>query len=327
MEPLIYFPTFEPPSDSWLKFALLYFDNFKPIVPYARRNHLSENFRQIENETDLISLYSPNYEDGHLASFRAIDEAEKILSNTYGRSPFFGTVNVLRKWKKPSNWTFMVYREKFSDNWVHFCESNQIGRQTEEGILLPEELGFLFMAYLAREIAFKESAAVITDSNRFDSFTNYSRTKSPAINKKAKFAKGLFNLLVPQNLSTMPFGQLIKFRNRNRHLIEAFNKELDKVQQKVGEGYKEQDFINQYNNIYSEFSREIILQGMGVASIPFAAYILIKNPEATAPDYIKETLGALGIVLGGVYAFGGRLEDIKTKRYCKKYLTNLQRIR
>ena len=30
MEPLIYYPTFEPPTDAWLKFSLLYFENFRP---------------------------------------------------------------------------------------------------------------------------------------------------------------------------------------------------------------------------------------------------------------------------------------------------------
>ena len=31
------------------------------------------------------------------------------------------------------------------------------------------------MTYLAKELAFRESAAIITDNNRFDNFTNYAR--------------------------------------------------------------------------------------------------------------------------------------------------------
>lgn len=59
MEPLIYYPTFEPPSDIWLKFSLLYFENFKPIGAYNRRHLISNNFRLVEQETDLVSLYEP----------------------------------------------------------------------------------------------------------------------------------------------------------------------------------------------------------------------------------------------------------------------------
>lgn len=327
MESLIYYPTFEPPSEIWLKFSLLYFENFKPIIPYNRRNLISDNFRLIERETDLVTLYAPDYEDGHRASLQSIDEVEKILRNTYDRSPLFRQINVLRNWHNPDNWRFLVFKEKFSENWVYFCKENNLGRRTEDGLLMSEELAFLFMTYLAKEIAFRESAAIITDNNRFDNFTNYARATTPTIDRRTRFAKGLLNFLVPKNLSEIPIDRLIEFRNRNRHLIRAFNSELDNVQAKISEGYSHQDFIESYNDIYSEYSREILLQGIGLASIPFAAYILIQNPNATSPEYIKEVLGALGIILGGGYALNKGLKDNQTKRYCKKYLTNLERLR
>lgn len=327
MEPLIYYPTFEPPSDIWLKFSLLYFENFKPIVPYNRRHLISDNFRLVEQETDLVTLYEPRYEDGHRASLQAIEEVEKILRNTYDRSPLFRQVNVLRNWNNPTNWQFLVFREKFSDNWVYFCEENNLGRQTQDGLLMSEELAFLFMTYLAKEIAFHESAAIVTDNNRFDNFTNYARSTYATIDRKTKFAKGIFNLIVPKNLSQISIGHVIDFRNRNRNLLRAFNSELDNVQDKISEGYSHQDFIDSYNNIYSEYSREILTQGLGLASIPFAAYILLQNPNSTTPEYIKEILGALGIILGGGYTLNKGLKDNQTKRYCKKYLTNLERLR
>ncbi len=327
MEPLIYYPTFEPPSDIWLKFSLLYFENFKPIVPYNRRHLISDDFRRIENETDLITLYAPNYDDGYRASLQAIEEVDKILNNTYDRSPLFNHVNILRSWREPSNWNFLVYNEKFSDNWLYYCEHNNIGIRTNDGILLPEELAFMFMTYLAKEIAFRESAAIITDNNRFDNFTNYSRSTTPTIVKRTNFAKGLFNLIVPKNLADIPFDRLIEFRNRNRNLITSFNEELDNVQNRIGEGYTHQDFIDRYNNIYSEFSSEILLQGIGIASIPLAAYILIQNKQATTPEYVKEILGGLGVILGGGYSLNKGLRDIRTRRYCKKYITNLERLR
>jgi len=329
MEPLIYYPTFEPPTDIWLKFSLLYFENFKPIVPYCRQHLLSANFRRVENETDLVTLYSPEYNVGYRASLQAIEEAKKILNNTYERSYLFGQIDVLRNWRNPSNWTFLVCREKFSEEWVYFCESNNIGKRTpdSDGILLPEGLAFLFMTYLAKEIAFIKSAAIITDNNRFDNFTNYSRVTTPTIDNRTRFAKGLFNLLVPKNLADIPFERLIEFRNQNRRLITSFNSELDNVQNKIGNGYTHQDFIDRFNNIYSEFNENILLQGFGIASIPFAAYILIKNNQATTPEYVKEILGSLGIIFGGGYSLSRVLKDKETKRYCKKYITNLGRLR
>ena len=183
------------------------------------------------------------------------------------------------------------------------------------------------MTHLAKEIAFTQSAAIITDNNRFDNYTNFSRVTTPYVDRRTKFAKGIINLLVPSNLADIPIEKLIKFRNKKRKLIAAFNQEIDNVQEKISIGFTERSFIDSYNNIYSEFSKEVLLQGLGIAAIPLAAYILIHNPLATAPEYINEILGGIGMVLGGGYALNKGLRDIQTKRYCKKYLTNLERIR
>lgn len=327
MEPLIYYPNFEPPDETWLKFALLYFENFRPIVPYNRRNLLTDNFRNIQDNTDLISLYAPDHEEGHRASLTAIDEATKILENTYDRSPLFRQTNIRRKWENSANWNYLIYQEKFSYEWINFCRDNNIGRQVDEGLLLPEELAFLYMTYLAKEIAFKESAAIITDNQRFDNFTNYSRSTTPLINTRNRFAKGIINMLVPVNLSEIPINRIIEFRNRNRVLISSFNQELTNIQNKISEGHSERDFIDSYNRVYSELSRNIILQGIGVAAIPFAAYVLIQNPNTTSPEYIKEILGSISMVLGGGYTLNAALRDTESRRYCKKYITNLERLR
>lgn len=327
MEPLIYYPTFEPPSETWLKFSLLYFENFKPIVPYERQHLLSDNFRRIQNETDLVTLFNPSHQLAYRASLHAIEEAEKIIEDVHARSFLFGKINVLRDWQNPDKWNFLVYGEKFSPKWTSFCLENRLGRRTRDGLLMPEELAFLFMTYLAKEIAFTESAALITDNNRFDNFTNYTRFTKPTIDTKTKFAKGLFNLIVPKDLNEIPFEKLIRFRNQNRHLLQSFNSEIDNVQMKISEGYTHRDFIESYNNIYSEFSREVLSLGLGISSIPFAAYMLIHNPKATSPEYIKEILGSLGLILGGGYALNKVLKDTQTRRYCKKYITNLERLR
>ena len=327
MEPLIYYPTFEPPTESWLKFSLLYFENFRPIIPDNRANQLSDNYRRILDNTDLINPYNPAPDIGYRASLKAIEEVQKIFEHRYERSLLFNSINLIRKWQNPESWNFNVYEEKFSFPWADYCERNNIGRRTNTGIALPEELAFLFMTFLAKEIAFEESAAIITDNNRYDNFTNHTRSTTPSLNRRTKFAKGIINLLIPQNLAEIPFERLIEFRQNNRENLRAFNNELQNIQEKIGQGYSEQDFINSYNNIYSEFSRQVVLTGIGLASIPFAAYMLIQNPIATTPEYVKEILGALGIIVGGGYALNSGLKDNQTGRYCKKYITNLERIR
>jgi len=326
MQRLIYYPTFEPPDKEWLKFSLLYLEEFQPIVPYNRRDEFSDEYKKLIDETDLINPFSPDYSQGNRASFKAIQEAEAFLSAERRSGPF-KTTRLKEKWQDVTQWNYLIYEEKFSYDFVQFCKDNKIGKRISEGLLLPDELGFIFMTHLAKEIAYDRDASIITDHIKFDDYTNISRTISKGTQKRNKFAKGIINLIVPQNLGYIDFNQLIEFRTKNRELISVFNHEIDRMQESIGNAVTERSFIDSYNHIYSEISKTVLLTGIGIASLPFAAYILINNPNALAAEYVKETLGGLGVILGGTYALDKLWIDMKDKRYCKKYLANLARLK
>lgn len=57
MKDMIYYPGFETKDENWLKFALLYFDTLRPIIPYticSEKKYLSGTFQYVMGETDLI---------------------------------------------------------------------------------------------------------------------------------------------------------------------------------------------------------------------------------------------------------------------------------
>ena len=65
MKDMIYYPGFETRDENWLKFALLYFDTLRPIIPYtiySEKRYLSDTFQYVMGETDLIKPYRPEYE-------------------------------------------------------------------------------------------------------------------------------------------------------------------------------------------------------------------------------------------------------------------------
>jgi len=327
MKKYLYYPNLEPPNTEWLKFSILYLEKFESIVPYNRQNLISDDYRKLSNETDLVEMYSPKYEQGERASIKAIEEAIKFLEKPYERSFLFNKINIKRNWKDPNNWTYQVFSEKFSYQFIEFCEKEKIGQRNRDGLLLPKELAFLFMTYLAKEISCERNGAIITDNIEFDNFSNFSRVYNPNIRNRNKFMKGIINLLVPANISEISFDKLIEFRNRNREKIKAFNNQIDIVESAIGNGITERQFIESFNEIYSELTREIVLMGIGLASIPFVAYMLINNPQALSAEYSKEILGALGIAVGGTYAIKKAFIDTKEKRLSKKYLTNLERLK
>jgi len=130
--------------------------------------------------------------------------------------------------------------------------------------------------------------------------------------------------LVPTDLEGVSFSKLIAFRNRNRDLIREFNLQIEKVQDKIASGYSDRDFIDSFNNVNSEIAKEILRFGLGTVAIPFAFYTLLHNPAALESAYSKEVLSALGVVVGGVFGLRKGLKDNRSRRYCKKYFSELE---
>lgn len=327
MKKLIYYPNFEPPNTEWLKFSLLYLDRLESIVPNERQHLISDDYRWLLNETDLLEMYSPSYNESERASIKAVEEALKFIDNPDLRSSLFNRPNILRDWRSQDKWNYNIFSEKFSNSFSDFVLRNQIGKRTEDGLILPKELAFIFMTYLAQEISTNRNGSIITDNIEFDHFTNYSKVINPSINNRHKFMKGIVNMILPGNLADIPLERLIDFRNKNREKILSFNNQINLFEDSIGKANAERDFINSFNDIYSELAKEILLLGIGIASIPFATYILIQNQNALIAEYIKETLGGIGLGLGGIYTIKRALFDNKEKRQCKKYIANLTRLK
>lgn len=88
MKKYIYYPNFEPPENEWLKFSILYLDKFESIIPYNRQHLISNDYRKLQNETDLVDFFSPEYYQGEQASLKAISEAERIIKRTTNQASF-----------------------------------------------------------------------------------------------------------------------------------------------------------------------------------------------------------------------------------------------
>ena len=323
MKKYLYYPSFEPPNTEWLKFSLLYLEKFESIVPYERQHLISDDYRQISNETDLVDLYSPNYQQGERASEKAIWQVERILNHPYRTSGRFNRINLKRQWENRLNWNFQIYSEKFSYQFGQFCVENKIGRQNANGLLLPRELAFLFMTHLAKEISYDRNGSIITDNTEFDHYTNYSRVYKPATRKRNEFMKGIIQLIIPTDISNISFSDLIEFRNKNRQRISEFNAQIENVEDSIGNGLTETEFIESFKNSYKELSDQILLLGARASIIPLASYMLINDPTALTEEYAKNILTALGIGLGGYFAVKNSLINTQSKRSCKKYFTNV----
>ena len=327
MENLVYFPTFEPPTPNWLKFALLYVENFNPIIPLSGMEHLSTDYRRVIDNTDLIEPYMPRYDQGDRASIKTVEFIERIDRNPDWYSSLFRRADISRVIRNDQQRNFKIFEEKFSMTFGNFCVQNGFGEMTDGGINVTEEMAFIFMSFLAEEIAFEEGKSIITDNHKFDNFLSHRRVIPRNVITRNSFAQGVIGLSIPRNIAEIPIQNIIEFRNRNREKIRAFNIELNNSLNNVQAGITERDFVERFNNIYSELTSDILSQGTGIVTIPLATYILLQNPIVSSAEYINQIIGGLGLILTAKITIESRWKEIVNAHNCKRYLTNLERLR
>jgi len=326
MENLVYFPTFEPLSQKWLKFAILYVENFNPIIPYSGNSQLSNAYVKVIEETDLIVPYQPKYDQGDRASVKVVDFFDKVMGKPDRYVNVFNKPNIIRDFQNPKE-RFKIYSEKFSYTFEDFCLKNRLAIKTDGGVLVSEELAFIYLAFLAEEIAYDEGKSIITDSNRFDNFLNFNRMNPHGVRIRTDFAQGILSLLIPKNITEISIDRLIVFRRKQRNRIRAFNHELNHAFDQLQNGITEEAFVERFTNIYSELTSEILAQGIGIASIPLGTYLLMSNSDTKGLEYVNQIAGGLGLIMAGRLAIGRRWKEIVSKHNCKRYLTQLQQIR
>jgi hypothetical protein len=326
MKKTIYFPNFEPPNKAWLKFALLYMENFSPIIPKSGLGDVSEEFARIINNTDLVTPYNPDYNEGTSASIKSIEFLERIFKDEYRYGHLFNKINLRRDMLNSNRKNHIIYREKYSWQFQDFCIQNELGIETENGIFVTEELGIIYMSYLAEEIAYRNSMSVISDNTKFDNFLNHRQLEEKTNRAKQEFAKGVISLIIPKNISQISIPKLIEFRNKNIDKIKSFNRELNNSIQSIENGITHRDFINNYNSAFTNLNAEIINLSTGILAIPLTTYILMNNDITTTTEYIKEIVELIGMIAIGKTATNSIWKKIYEKNNCKRYFTNLNQL-
>jgi hypothetical protein len=324
MKDLIYFPYFEPQNDKWLKFSLLYVDEFRPIIPYNRKEDISDLYKQIMEETDLVKSYSPDYAEGSTASQKTIDEIEYLLANIQNKNYLFDYRNLFESIQNNRN--YLIYREKFSYEFEQYCSEKNLADKHDNGLYLSEELAYVFMTNLAKEISYKTNSSIITDSNKFQNYSNSKRILNQNNQQKMNLAENIIDLKLPKNIDQIEFNKLIKFREKNRTLLKVFNNELDKISDADINDITTYNFLQNYNEIYIELMKKIAIFGIAGASIPFSIYTLFNDNDISTFDYTKEMTSAIGGISGIGFAIKDVMKDTKEKRQTIKYFANLEKI-
>lgn len=239
---MLYYPGFEAEDINWLKFALLYLDEIRPIIPmipYARETYLSPHTIQIIEETDLIRPYQPDYDEGEWASQKAIEEFDLYLKNPriYGgrfkysyRSVDSSTIRDI--WRNPSNQNYILYNGKFSNNFYKYCISEKIASNCDVGIKIHKNFAYLYMSILAERISILQEMDSITDLPRYNNILLNRNIKIAKQNHlELQYAQSNIEINLPKNISQIPLDSIIRLRASNNfnQLRYAYVNEIKKL--------------------------------------------------------------------------------------------------
>lgn len=325
MKNLIYYPNFEASDLNWLKFALLYIDNFSPIVPDTGIDSLSELYKKLQSETDLLNLQRPGVGAGMRATHKAIEYTTKVLQNPHLYADELHSPNIVRNWIDKEKQNYTLFNEKYVENWRWFCKENGFVKDSKYGIDISKSLGEIYMTFLAQEVAYEKEASTITDSKYLDELSIRIRAKDVTNDNKIEVAKSIINYNLPLDFSKISIDKVIEIRNRPgfKARQSAFQNELDITYDKIGKGISPNEFSDTYKKNFQDWSGELIEYGIGVVTCGLSAYILLENDNATKVEYIKQAL-EIGLVIGSGTSIVKNINKNHNRKYCRQYLTELQ---
>jgi hypothetical protein len=329
MREVIYYPTFEVKKEDWLKFALLYLDKLDPIIPFTGDKHLSDRFWQLTNETDLIHVHRPEYSEGERATFDAIDHIEKILRNPERYEAIFHTSNVAEIWKNPKKQGATLFEDKYTENWENFCIANKLGRKTDEGLLLANELALVYMTLLAQTIGDARGISPITDYPSLDRFAVFTRRTNLGDAGAVATAQAVIQLHLPANFSKISLDSVIGHRNRPefKKRQKAFHEELDKFIANAEKGSEPRGFSEALGTAWTDFRDDILRVGTGTIAFGLGVWILLESRGVELPRGLKEIASGLSLAVGSSITIRNTWRNTETKRSTRKYLADLKQLK
>ena len=334
MRDMIYFPGFEVKNENWLKFALLYFDTLRPIIPYtfyAEERYLSDTFQHVMGETDLIRPYRPDYDEGFCASILACEEFEKFLSHPeiYG-SYFYGSKSGshIQRWRNRNYQDCTLFSGKYSQEFFDFCTDNKIATPCPEGIRISNDLAFVYMSLLADVISKQHEYEMITDVQKYSRYLiNKDLTVSRENQNRIRVAQNNIEFSLPADLEHIPlerFVQLRKDRNFNA-ARKAYMSQIEQLitHQENGEFFSLEDLLSYKKDFIRIGQQALSFTASAIVSC-FSFYSLFNEQQnAIVPALASAVVD--GVAVKDAFSnLPQYVNSIKEKHLAKKYVARIE---
>jgi hypothetical protein len=246
---ILYYPTIDIPTTSWLRHAVLYWDEVSSIVPKSWEDKIL-----VELSPDIHYLMN----EGHFRPIKPEDlifkkdngevfgqfqrEFEEIVSSRQFR------VFIQRRHKSDYqihvnkigvNSLSRIHGNKTSDSILHFLIEKGLAKQErkDDWLLFEHNTALLYMSLLAKYLADIDSnqTTIGTDYVAYEKF-NFKR-----VSNDAGFPVVSFNLerVLPTPKDNVPFEKIIDFKRKREQNLLHFKRHLSDVQSKISKSESE----------------------------------------------------------------------------------------
>ncbi len=333
MQSVIYFPGFEPQRRDWLKFALLYLDDLKPIIPQSAEGELSEEFREIMTETDLVHPVRPEEDSSRQlvqrASHDAIDQVERILRHPDRYSHLFGSWNPKEHWRNAKLQYHELWNQKMLDIWADFCLQNQFGQISPNGIKIPRSLASIYMTILANCIGDSQGIAPISDERKMVNYSFFARQPSPNnLSADIKVLETSFPIVLPQNLEDVELRAVVDLRKSTGFSKKrrAFQSAVQRVAESIERGDDNTHLRDELGTSFKDFSDDIARLGTGLVSIAFGMWLGASGADFNMLEGVRQLLTGTAFAVGGVTTIRNSWEHTRTNRLARRYLLEVEQL-
>lgn len=325
MRDLIYYPGFEVSDQNWLKFALLYVDKLRPVIPHAGDVRTSDYWRRLQNETDLVVPYRPVPPDGERVTRETLELLDKIHANPDRYTDIFGNHDYVTDWRLAAKRRSTLFHEKYSQAWEDYCLFHKFGQKSERGLEVASDLVAIYMTIFASVVSEVMGVSSITDNRHLDRLTALHEIGPDHIQSQVNLAQGVISLSLPEDLSKIKLKTLIRLRNTAefQETQRAFHVSLAAFLERYEGKGTPQKFIDELGTALTDFggviktiTGDLVLIGLGV-------WVMIADAAFSLPNLASEITGATLFAAGASSAIRETRKNTYDARKTRKYLAAL----
>lgn len=351
----LYYPHINLTNKNWIKHALLYYDNLSRIVPTRVEPQDSEEIIKIKYETGFIDDHSPdNWEvletfNKFSRNLEHIIERDDFFHDRYFRDYHRNRRRYFEHYEHRRN--FYSEMVKTQGTYLHIQKLDQrlkeklfeIGlaipgqNEWEDWIKIDNEIGLLYMAFLAKSISNKRALPIVTDLEvSFSSSLYYEPSIFSDYNGQMEYKLGtlLINNFSPKNINNVPLDKILEIRKKYSDERLAFYNSINALCDKLPEIKSEdamKDALEYHCKLISKDTENLkkAYESHKIETVNTFLTVSVPSTIASLSNFIPAEYKSLGIASGLLFGLVSAANKVKKERLDlkknpKSYLLNVQ---